>query len=327
MANNKQKVIDVALAEVGYLEKASDKNLDNKTANAGKNNYTKYWRDLCPSYQKEPWCQCFVNWCFNKAYGTSTAKKLLYETAGWTYYTPTGATYFQNNKRWFTSNPQPGDIIYFKNSTRIHHVGLVYKVDSNRVYTIEGNTDSGSAVIANGGEVAKKDYPLGRSDIAGYGRPMYDADVITTYSVVAIDTGKKGMKVTAVLNIRNGATTVGTSVIGTYKTGTCIFPTSRTRLINGVYWFKTDKGYVSGKYLQGWVKDSDATWWYNDCGKYPTSEWKEIDGVQYYFTKDGYMAASTWIKSTVKECWYWVDANGAWDKSKTTKIKPRNTVI
>lgn len=108
---------------------------------------------------------------------------------------------------------------------------------------------------------------------------MYDADVITTYSVVAIDTGKKGMKVTAVLNIRNGATTVGTSVIGTYKTGTCIFPTSRTRLINGVYWFKTDKGYVSGKYLQGWVKDSDATWWYNDCGKYPTSEWKEIDGV------------------------------------------------
>lgn len=327
MANNKQKVIDIALAEVGYLEKASNKNLDSKTANAGQNNYTKYWRDLCPNYQKQPWCQCFVNWCFNKAYGTATAKKLLYETAGWTYYTPTGAQYFKNNKQWYTSNPQIGDIIYFKNSERIHHVGLVYKVDSNKVYTIEGNTSSGTAVIANGGEVAKKEYTLGRSDIAGYGRPQYDADEIKIYPTVAVSTGRKGMKVTAILNIRNGATTVGTTVVSTYAAGTSIYPTERTRLVDGIYWFKTDRGYVSGKYLQGWVKDSDATWWYNDCGKYPTSEWKEIDGVQYYFTKDGYMAASTWIKSTVKEQWYWVDENGAWDESKTTKIKPRNTVI
>jgi hypothetical protein len=46
MALNPQKVIDIALAEVGYLEKKSNSNLDNKTANAGSNNYTKYGRDL-----------------------------------------------------------------------------------------------------------------------------------------------------------------------------------------------------------------------------------------------------------------------------------------
>ena len=46
MANVK-KVIEIALKEVGYLEKRSNKNLNSKTANAGSNNYTKYWNDLC----------------------------------------------------------------------------------------------------------------------------------------------------------------------------------------------------------------------------------------------------------------------------------------
>jgi len=35
-----QKVIDVALNEVGYLEKRTNTNLDSKTANAGYGNYT-----------------------------------------------------------------------------------------------------------------------------------------------------------------------------------------------------------------------------------------------------------------------------------------------
>ena len=36
----------IALAEVGYLEKASNEQLDDKTANAGKKNFTKYARDM-----------------------------------------------------------------------------------------------------------------------------------------------------------------------------------------------------------------------------------------------------------------------------------------
>ena len=35
-------VLKIALAEVGYLEKRSNADLDSKTANAGSNNYTKY---------------------------------------------------------------------------------------------------------------------------------------------------------------------------------------------------------------------------------------------------------------------------------------------
>ena len=41
MAYDRQKVISIALAEVGYLEKASNADLDDKTANAGNKNYTK----------------------------------------------------------------------------------------------------------------------------------------------------------------------------------------------------------------------------------------------------------------------------------------------
>ena len=36
------KLIATAEAELGYLEKKSNKNLDDKTANAGSSNYTKY---------------------------------------------------------------------------------------------------------------------------------------------------------------------------------------------------------------------------------------------------------------------------------------------
>ena len=39
------KLIQIAKNETGYLEKASNSQLDSKTANAGENNYTKYWRD------------------------------------------------------------------------------------------------------------------------------------------------------------------------------------------------------------------------------------------------------------------------------------------
>lgn len=51
-----EKVILIAKNEIGYLEKKSNSQLDSKTANAGSNNYTKYWRDIKPSYQGQPWC-------------------------------------------------------------------------------------------------------------------------------------------------------------------------------------------------------------------------------------------------------------------------------
>jgi len=178
MANTVDKVIAIAEAEVGYLEKKNNSQLDSKTANAGSANYTKYGRDMhkiYPAVMDFPaaWCDCFVDWCFQKAYGVSNAKKLL--AGQFDDYTVNSAQLYKNKKAWYTSNPKVGDQIFFKNANGgICHTGLVYKVDSTYVYTIEGNTSSSAGVVANGGCVAYKKYTLNYSRIAGYGRPKYD---------------------------------------------------------------------------------------------------------------------------------------------------------
>lgn len=200
MANTVDKVINIALAEVGYLEKKSNANLYDKTANAGMANYTKYGKemhDIYPSVMDFPaaWCDAFVDWCFYKAYGTSTAKSLL--GGDFNDYTPSSAQLYKNKNAWFTS-PKIGDQIFFKNSTRINHTGLVYNVDSTYVYTIEGNTSGASGVVENGGGVCKKKYKLNYSKIAGYGRPKYDNqgnDIIRKGQQHAIEFTGKTIKV------------------------------------------------------------------------------------------------------------------------------------
>lgn len=178
MANYASTVIDIALAEVGYLEKKSNSHLDSKTANAGSANYTKYGRDmhkLYPAVMDFPaaWCDAFVDWCFQKAYGVSNAKSLL--GGNFNDYTPSSAQLYKNKGAW-GSEPKLGAQIFFKNSTRINHTGLVYNFDSRYVYTVEGNTSGASGVISNGGGVCTKKYLRTNSKIAGYGYPKYDVE-------------------------------------------------------------------------------------------------------------------------------------------------------
>lgn len=146
-----EKVILIAKNEIGYLEKKNDSQLDSKTANAGENNYTKYWRDIKPSYQGQPWCAAFVSWCFMEAFGQEKAKKLLKH---WPYvYCPTMADLFTLN-----SNPKVGDIVIFYRNGTFTHTGIVIKVSGDRFWTVEGNTSGGSTIIANGGGVCQKSY-------------------------------------------------------------------------------------------------------------------------------------------------------------------------
>ena len=188
MAKYASKVLEIALAEVGYLEKKTNKNLDSKTGNAGSNNYTKYARDLdavSNFYNGKKngyaWCDIFVDWVFIKAFGVETAKKLLCQPnksygAGCYY----SARYYKNNGKFYTSNPKPGDQIFFWNSKKndVAHTGLVYDVDNTYVYTVEGNTSGASGVVANGGGVCCKKYKLNYTRIYGYGRPAYDAEPV-----------------------------------------------------------------------------------------------------------------------------------------------------
>ena len=146
-----EKVILIAKNEEGYLEKKSNSQLDSKTANAGSANFTKYWRDIEPSYQGQPWCAAFVSWCFMKAFGQEKAKKLLKH---WPYvYCPTLGNLFTRN-----ANPKIGDIVIFYHNGTFTHTGIVTAVIGDRFYTIEGNTSGASGIIANGGGLCEKSY-------------------------------------------------------------------------------------------------------------------------------------------------------------------------
>lgn len=186
MPCNVNRLIEVARNEVGYLEKATWNQLDDKTANAGDQNYVKYSRDLAQhqfynsSKKGVAWCDIFVDWCMCTAFGPDAAKKLLCQPSK-----SAGAScrhsmqYYKNKEQFHDSDPRPGDQIFFWPTDRsdpeaVQHTALVVRVTSSRVYTIEGNTTSDAGVVYNGGCVAEKKYRLDFERIAGYGRPDYE---------------------------------------------------------------------------------------------------------------------------------------------------------
>lgn len=186
--NTPDKVIKIATNEVGYLEKsktAYQKNpniIYEKTAGAGQDNITKYgfeMHKIYPSVMDFPayWCDCFVDWCFYKAYGVTTAKSLL--GGNFDDYTVASCGMYQKHNAIYT-DPKVGDQVFFTKNGKTsgcHHTGLVYKVDGSYFYTIEGNTSVGDAVVRNGGGVAKKKYLMSKyKGKVLFGRPNYDTE-------------------------------------------------------------------------------------------------------------------------------------------------------
>lgn len=170
--------VEILIGELGYLEKASNANLDSKTANAGHKNYTKfaqYFDDLRKQginfyngrKQGAEWCDITVDWAQCQAWGPKMAMKVLYQPsdscgAGCCW----SARYFKDNKAWIarTGIPKTGDQIFFGPIGDESHTGIVEKVDSSYVYTIEGNSNDA---------LMRRKYARGASNIAGYGRPNY----------------------------------------------------------------------------------------------------------------------------------------------------------
>lgn len=168
-------VISIARAEIGYHEKATNKDLDDPKANAGQGNWTKYARDLdaIDLYNGHKngitgWCDIFVDFCFVRAYGVTAGSKLLCQPIGKAN-CGAGPKYSRNYfaaKKQLVDDPQPGDQVFFHPSSggdEISHTGLVAAVDASYIYTIEGNT--------SGGQVAEHKYGKKDKRLAGFGRP------------------------------------------------------------------------------------------------------------------------------------------------------------
>lgn len=268
MALDPKKVLEVARGEIGYLEKKSNSQLDDKTANAGSKNITKYARDMDAigfyngKKQGVAWCDMFVDWCFVQAYGLKAALAMTFQPLG---KNNSGAgcqysfNYYKNKGRIF-KDPQPGDQVFFWDSgkTRKSHTGIVEKVSGGKVYTIEGNTSGASGVVANGGGVKAKSYALNYSRIAGYGRPDWsvEGEDGTSEAAPAPDTVVKNPTVTVsgtkvkitggTVNVRSGPDT-RYQVLDVAKKGET-YPA-----VNMDGWIPVDMGSMIG-----WVSDKYA---------------------------------------------------------------------
>lgn len=192
---SKEKLIEFALSEVGYLEKSQSAYkkdpsiIYKKTTGAGSDNVTKYNFEMHKIYPQTmdfpaAWCDAFVDWCFYMVFGISTAKSLL--GGGFDDYTVASAEMYKKKGGYHkgTRGIRAGDQIFFKNSQRICHTGIVVAADGKTIYTVEGNTSpqgSKPAVVANGGGVWAKEYPYDLERIDGYGRPPYELHVAPTY--------------------------------------------------------------------------------------------------------------------------------------------------
>lgn len=185
---NAQRVVDVAVGEVGYLEKSRDAYVRNpnvvwyKIDGAGHDNITKYALEIdridwfAVSVQYGPWCATYIDWCFLKA-----ADWDIEEAARIKFHGPLDSLVdcaidqYKAAGRWYRE-PHVGDQIFFAKANGVDpaHTGLVVDVDDDYVYTVEGNTSAETGVVSNGGACARKWYKRNYYRILGYGRPLYD---------------------------------------------------------------------------------------------------------------------------------------------------------
>lgn len=231
------KVINVAKGEVGYQEKASKASLDDKTANAGHKNWTKYARDFDEKYPKwyngkkngYAWCDMFVDWCFLTAYGYKKAQELLCQFdrcggAGCTY----SYNYYKKNKQ-SGRTPKVGAQIFFGNESHMDHTGIVYKVDNNYVYTIEGNASD---------KVCYRKYPIKKENLY-YGYPKYDVASSTPKTDDTIILTEAETKDLQRMLIKLGYSCGSTGVDGKFgnytKTALTKFQKDNGLTANGVY--------------------------------------------------------------------------------------------
>ncbi len=197
-----EKIEKLMSDQIGYLEKASNANLDSKAGNAGYNNYTKYARDVngwgLMGCQGQPWCAVYQFWINVKIFGLAKALEIM----GSGFYNCNSVKNHSKAKGTWHTTPKKGALVIFRNGA---HIGRVMKVTDTMIYTNEGNTSSGAinSVEANGGCVAEKSYTRNYSSIDGYVWIQYGTDVEKPPKL------KAGMKVklTQDIAIRDGVST------------------------------------------------------------------------------------------------------------------------
>ena len=126
------------------------------------------------------WCAIFVSYCMNKAGAGALIKGAA--TAKGTARVSDFMRHAQKHK-WPKVNPadaKAGDIVIFDfpGGYETDHVGLIRSASKGKnIYTIEGNTSSGTGSQSNGGGVFPRTRSFGT--VHSIWRPPYDPEVAT----------------------------------------------------------------------------------------------------------------------------------------------------
>lgn len=155
MQDTRTNIVNIAKSQLGYIEGNSNSNLSGEKE--GRYNRTEYgyWYGM-----QDEWCAMFVSWCANLAGDTNVPKHALC-SAGLKNFMKNGLAHSRDEIKNGHYIPQPGDIVYFKDTSRDNsvlttHVGIVIEYKNGILYTIEGNTLPNDKSISCGGIVEEK---------------------------------------------------------------------------------------------------------------------------------------------------------------------------
>ena len=128
--NQAQDIANVALSQEGYHEGNSIADLGGGSSGSG--NFTEYGYWFGKQFN---WCAVFVSWCASQAGVPESVIKTNSLASGLT------CNFGEKKYNFGSRSPQVGDILYIDNDSdpEADHVALVYKVDSQYIYSIEGN--------------------------------------------------------------------------------------------------------------------------------------------------------------------------------------------
>ncbi len=251
----KAKVVNWALAQVGYHEKATNSNLDSFTGNSGSANWNKYAADIdkrFPSYfngskNGYEWCTSMVSNDFLDNFGLEATHKMLYTptrsmAAGCVY----AVQYFKAAGAYF-STPEVGDQWFAKDSDGDPcHTGIVVAVNGGQFTIVEGNKNN---------RVEKNVYNVGGYTTHGFGRPKW--------SIVA--SGTQTTYTEGWVKDTNGWWY-------RYKDGS--YPKSAWKQINGKWYYFDGEGYCL---VSKWKESNGDYYYLGSDGAMVTNKTLKID--------------------------------------------------
>lgn len=291
------ELISLARSEEGYVEKASNKNLDSKTGNRGTNNYTKYSRDVnnagLRGCQGQAWCATSAFWLDLKTFGVDKALQLW----NMNRYTYVGYSCFSTYNVFAAcgkvgKTPKLGALVVFTFS----HMGRVLRIYTQNGITYfdcwEGNTSS-NLNDRNGGMVKIKKRRADDSTIKGF--CYIDYDSVTP----EIDISKSGW--------------VQEDGGWRFYLGNINQPIRNDWYWDGKGWcFFDDAGFAVH---DNWYKYK-TQWYYfgSDCYALK-STWLCYKDKHYYIDSNNVMATSCYVKSKdpLSQLYYWVNEEGIWE--------------